>query len=244
MQRYFIDQDALHEPVIHADETMHRHMQKVMRNENGDQVICVDSRHQAVLCTIVDIDQGVLIREKDLDENHELDCEVTLIYGLPKGDRFELVLQKATELGVTRIVPFLSRRSIVRTDKKRFGKKYPRYQRIIQEAAEQCGRTYLPELTELVTIKELSTYCSEANIVAYEELSQNDAPHVLHDTLKQKPASITIVTGPEGGFDEDEITAMIAMGFEACSLGKRILRSETAPIYLLSVIGYERELVK
>ena len=244
MQRYFIKNTQMHDGIIEADEVMYKHIGKVMRYTNGTHVVCIDENHNVYDCTIADVAKGILIKEKHIDEDHELDSDVTLIYGLPKGDKFEFVLKKATELGVNRIVPFMCKRSIIRTDAKSLKKKYDRYNRIIQEAAEQSEREMLPEITELANIKTLDQYLSEVNLVAYEEASRSHEESTFHQALSKVTKSITIIVGPEGGFDESEIEAMEALGIKRCGLGKRILRSETAPLYMLSVIGYERELNK
>lgn len=244
MQRYFIDEKYIQGVFIKIDAFNHKHMQKVMRYRNGDEVVCILPTHQSFVYEIANIDEGILQQKYEIFEDHELDVDVTLIYGLPKSDKFELVLQKATELGVRRIVPFLSKRSVIKTDAKTFAKKTERYQKILKEASEQSYRQMIPELTSLVTMKEVSCYLSDVNLVAYEESSKQGEHSCLMRTLNQNYQSITIVVGPEGGFDESEIQQMEEMGIKACSLGKRILRSETAPLYMLSVIGYSRELMK
>ena len=244
MQRYFIKNDSHKDGVIQSTDNMIRHMKKVLRYSNGDQVICVDENANVYLCTIADIDKGILIREKGLQEYNELDVDVTLVYGLPKGDKFEFILQKATELGVKRIVPLRTKRSIIRIDDKRFLKKYERYNRIITEACEQCERETKPILEPLTVISKLGQYRSDVNLVAYEKSSREGEKSVLKKALDRIKTSITIVVGPEGGFDPLEIKEMNKLGFESCSLGKRILRTETAPLYMLSVIGFERELSK
>lgn len=244
MQRYFIDEQCIKDQMIMIDAYNHKHMQKVMRYHNGDQVICILPSSKTYYYEIIDIEQGLLKQGQEIDEDHELDVDVTLVYGLPKNDKFELVLQKATELGVKRIVPFLSKRSIIKTDAKTFSKKTERYQRILKEASEQSYRQTIPELTSLCTIKDLSCYLSDVNLVAYEESSKQGEHHQLFQSLNQDYQSITIIVGPEGGFEENEIQQMKEIGIQECSLGKRILRSETAPLYMLSVIGYTRELMK
>jgi len=243
MQRYFIDQNCIHDDIIEIDEYNHKHMQRVMRYRNGDKVVCILPNHQTYIYQIEDIDKGILSKQEQLLEEHELDVDVTLIYGLPKNDKFEWVLQKSTELGVKRIVPFLSKRSIIKTDQKSFSKKYDRYQKILKEASEQSYRQMIPQLTPLITsIKDIKDYLSDVNLVAYEESSKQGEHSLFYQSLQQDYQTITIIVGPEGGFDEKEIQEMLDLGIYACSLGKRILRSETAPLYMLSVIGYSREL--
>ena len=242
MQRYFIDENCISDQYITIDAYNHKHMQRVMRYKNKDQVICLLPNHQTYLYEIENIEQGLLKQVKQIDEDHELDVDVTLIYGLPKSDKFEFVLQKATELGVKRVVPFLSKRSIIKLDHQSFEKKRERYTRILKEASEQSYRQMIPELTALSTLKDISCYLSDINLVAYEEVSKQGKHAQFYQSLHQDYQSITIIVGPEGGFDQSEIDEMKKMGIKECSLGKRILRSETAPLYMLSVIGYSREL--
>lgn len=244
MQRYFIEDNCIKADLIYIDAYNHKHMQKVMRYRNGDHVICLLPSSRVFLYEIVDIEKGILKQKEELLEDHELDIDVTLIYGLPKNDKFEFVLQKATELGVKRIVPFLSQRSIIKTDALSFAKKSERYQRILKEASEQSYRQIIPELTSLATIKDIHNYLSDINLVAYEESSKQGEHSCFYQALNQDFHTITIIVGPEGGFDQKEIDQMKKIGIQECSLGKRILRSETAPLYMLSVIGYTRELMK
>lgn len=244
MQRYFIDEKCIQDNLIKIDSYNHKHMQRVMRYRNGDQVVCILPSTHSYVYEIIDIEEGLLKQKEMLEEDHELDVDVTLIYGLPKNDKFEFVLQKATELGVKRIVPFLSKRSIIKTDVKTFDKKKERYQRILKEASEQSYRQIIPELTSLINIKQLSDYLSDVNLVAYEESSKQGEHACFYQTLQKDFQSITIIVGPEGGFEQSEIDIMKNLGIQECSLGKRILRSETAPLYMLSVIGYSRELMK
>ena len=242
MQRYFIDEKCIKDHLIYIDEYNYKHMAKVMRYKNKDQVICILPDHHTYLYGIKDIQEGILERISLIEEDHELDVDVTLIYGLPKNDKFEFVLQKATELGVNRIVPFLSNRSIIKTDQKTFSKKEERYKKILKEASEQSYRQIIPELTQLIKLKDLSNYLSDINLVAYEEASKQGEHSQFYESLHSSYQSITIIVGPEGGFDQKEIDYMKSIGIKECSLGKRILRSETAPLYMLAVIGYSREL--
>ncbi len=242
MQRYFIDEQCIKNDLIYIDDYNYKHMAKVMRYKNHDKVVCILPNHFTYLYEIIDIEKGVLKQVSKIDEDHELDVDVTLIYGLPKSDKFEFVLQKATELGVKRIVPFLSQRSIIKTDSASFAKKEERYKKILKEASEQSYRQCIPELMPLIKIKELNKYLSDINLVAYEESSKQGEHSQFYSALNSDYKTITIIVGPEGGFDQKEIDYMKSIGIKECSLGKRILRSETAPLYMLSVIGYSREL--
>lgn len=246
MQKYFINEVIELDNSFIIEESDHHHIEKVMRNRNGDQIICVDLNHIQYLSIIEDVTKGIIKPIEKLDIDNELDVEVTLAYALPKGDKFELVLQKATELGVHNIIPLSTKRCVVKLTKDKFLKKLPRYQKILKEASEQSGRNRIPNIEEVKTIKELKYYLKDYNLVAYEETAKQHEHGQLHHTLLQlkKGDSILIVVGCEGGFDESEILELNEMGVNCCSLGNRILRSETAPLYLLSVIGYARELAK
>ncbi len=241
MQRYFIDKSCIDHDYIYIDNYNHKHMQRVMRYHDGDQVICLYNK-RAYVYKIINIDKGILEKQNELYEDHELDVDITLIYSLPKNDKFEWVLQKSTELGVNRIVPLLSKRSIIKTDANTFSKKYDRYYKILKEASEQSYRNHIPELTSLIHLQDISYYLSDMNLVAYEEDAKHGEHHSFYQAIHSQYQSLTIIVGPEGGFEATEIEAMKKMGIISCSLGKRILRSETAPLYMLSVIGYSREL--
>lgn len=242
MQRYFIQEKCMDGDYITVTKEDYKHMFKVMRFRNDDQVICILSDSKVYQYHIEDADKGLLKRDFEIIENNELDVEVTLVYSLVKSDKFDYVLQKATELGVNTIVPFLAKRSVVKLNKDSFQKKEIRYQRILKEASEQSCRQRVPQLMPLCIGTEISQYLSDVNLVAYEEASKQGEQSRFAKALNSDYHSITIVVGPEGGFEQSEIDMMASFGIKECSLGKRILRSETAPLYMLSVIGYSREL--
>ncbi len=240
MQRYFAK--TLNDSyMVLSQEDLH-HLYHVMRYRPGDHLISL-YQGKTYLCVIED-EQGKIRVIQEVEEDHELDVDVTLIYGLPKGDKLDWVVQKACELGVFRIVPYLSKRSVIKTDQEKFEKKRERLKRIAKEAAQQSTRTFIPEITSLCLPSQLEQYLSDINLVAYEESSRQHEHSALAKSLRslKKHGSVTFIIGPEGGFEEAEIQWMKNLGFIPCSLGKRILRSETAPLYVLSVIGYIREL--
>lgn len=246
MQKYFINENIELNKSFKIESSDQHHIEKVMRNKNGDQIICVDLKHIQYLCSIENVQEGTILPIEKLDINNELDVEVTLVYALPKGDKFEFILQKACELGVHHIIPLSSKRCVVKLTKDKFNKKLPRYQKILKEASEQSGRNRIPSIEEVKTIKELKPYLKDYNLVAYEETAKQHEHGELFHTLQQLKAGdqLLIIVGCEGGFDESEIQELNEMGVKCCSLGNRILRSETAPLYLMSVIGYSRELTK
>lgn len=237
MQEYFAI-DKVNNKFILSDQDKF-HIEKVLRMKQGSHIIvCFDEEKYDC---IVSFSSGFSIEIMSrIDINNELNTKVTLIYGLPKKDKFELVIQKSCELGVNCIVPFLAKRSIPILDDKNTDKKLQRWNMIAKEACEQSKRNVKVEVTSPVSLNSILNYKSELNLVAYEDLSCDGAKH-LYSLLANNPSSITIVVGPEGGFDKDEINFLADNGFISVSLGKRILRSETAPLYLLSVIGFMNE---
>ena len=183
----------------------------------------VDKNHSIFLCEYSD---GLALVNSLLDEDNELDIDITVILALIKNDKFDFAVQKLTELGVKRIVPYLAKRSVVKPGKG--NNKQERLTKIAREASEQSHRNCIPEICDYCTLKDLSKYKSDINIIAYEKDDK------LISDLKGK--SFTIVIGPEGGFEPSEYEQIVSLGFESVSLGKRILRAETAAIYLSSVI--------
>ena len=237
MQEYFAKNKNKNEFILSEQDNFH--ISKVLRMKQGDHIIVVYDNEK--YDCIVTFDNGLRIEiNSKLDINNELTTKITLIYGLPKKDKFELVVQKSCELGVHKIVPFIAKRSIPILDEKNTSKKLDRWNLIAKEACEQSKRNIPVEVVLPVNLTEILNYKSELNLIAYEDLSCKGSKH-LFDLLEQNPKSITIVVGPEGGFDKKEVDFLNENDFISVSLGKRILRSETAPLYLLSVIGFMDE---
>jgi 16S rRNA (uracil1498-N3)-methyltransferase len=170
---------------------------------------------------------------KIIESDSEMKIKVTLIQALIRKERWEFLLQKATELGVYRIVPIELKRNVVKWEKNESKNKMDRYQKIMQEAAEQSKRTFVPKLETIIKLNEIDQYKSDINLVAYE--NEKDKP--MRDYVKSNQ-SVTIICGPEGGFDEREVEYLLNNGFISVSLGKRILRAETAGLYILSGIDF------
>ena len=205
-----------------ADDILY-HLKTVLRKDSEYTFrLCADNG-KIFLAHLTDQKNCVITEE--LEENNELPTDITCILSLFKNDRYEFCIQKLVELGVKRIVPYCAYRSVV---KAKDDKKQTRLQKIAAEAACQCHRNRIPEVTQPVQIKELKNYLSENNYIAYENYTDSNAINVS--------GSITYIIGPEGGFDPKEYEQIISYGFVPVSLGKRILRAETAAIYLSSVI--------
>ena len=183
------------------------------------------------------LDTNVLIQTPASMDVFEENQSITLCCALIKQDKFEWMLQKACELGVHKIVPFVSKNTVVKLDEKKAEKKLIRWNEILLAATKQCNRNTLVELEPVIALKELSNYKSECNLVAYEK--ENDPSKHMAHYLKDNPQSITVCIGPEGGFEESEIQVLNEFGFDNCSLGKNILRAETAACYVLTAIEYQ-----
>ena len=233
MQRYFASIDNQY--FVHLSKEDEHHVCHVMRMKKGDEIEVVDNAH-LFLCRIDSFNPLTISVIHEIANDVEIKEDITLLFALTKGDKIDLVLQKATELGVKKVALIESERTVVNYEGKDIDKKLERFKKIMKEASEQSHRLIVPELLGVYNLKNLpSNLLSDLNYVAYEK----DANHI--DEAFQgleKGKSISILIGPEGGFSEQEINHLTTQGFIRTSLGKRILRAETAAIYALSVIGY------
>ena len=233
MQRYFSNID--NNFFVHFTSNDEHHILHVMRMKKGDEIEVV-SNGKVFLCRIDSTNplQASVIHE--IENDVELKEDVTLLFALTKGDKIDLVLQKATELGVKKVALIESERTVVNYEGKDVDKKLARFSKIMKEASEQSHRIIVPELLGIYNLKNLpKEVFSDINYVAYEK-DANDISGAFQGLEKGK--SISVLIGPEGGFSEQEINRLTEEGFIRTSLGKRILRAETAAIYALSVIGY------
>lgn len=223
MQQYFVDKEIQSDEIIELDKEVLHHLIKVLRKDSEYTFRIADMNGKIFHAHLID-DKRCMIDEF-LDENNELDCDITCILSLIKSDKFELCIQKLTELGVKRIVPYNARRSVVKIKEK---KKLERFDKIAREASEQCHRNFIPEICDPCDLKDLKNYLSERNYICYE--SERNISDI------DKSSSVTYIIGPEGGFEDQEYEKIVSMGFESISLGKRILRAETAALYMTSLI--------
>jgi len=247
MQRYFVQQpfNEMNEVTITGDNA--RHISKVMRMEIGDQIVVVHT-DIAYVCEIVSLGQEIVVKQTgNTIPSPEMPVKVDIACGLPKGDKLELITQKGTELGMHALIPFSAERSIVKWDDKKGEKKTERLQKIAQEAAEQSHRTHVPAIINPISFKQLVNLVSsyDAVFIADEEDAKKEKRTRFADKLKKvydyESKSILLIFGPEGGISRNEAKSLLEAGAETMSLGPRILRAETAPLYALSAISYEFE---
>lgn len=237
MQQFFVDAPLILNQAFLLEAEQARQCIHVLRYQTGQEVICVDHEQKRARCCLEVQENRVLATPIELmKQNSEMAIKITLIQALIRKERWEFLLQKATELGVHRVVPLILRRNVVKWDKAESQHKRVRYQKIMQEASEQSKRTLVPELMDVISLNEIQSYFSENNLVCYE----NEQACFIKDVLKPRE-SITIVCGPEGGFDPSEIEQLVLMGFKVVHLGARILRAETASLYVLSAVDFMYE---
>ena len=235
MQRYFVDIDRNGKIVFTEQDVFH--ISKVMRFKVDDQIEVVNDS-KVYLVNIDSINPLNVHIIKNLECNAELPSKVTLFIPLLKSDKSELIIQKATELGVSSIIFFNSKRSIIKLDDKDFNKKLVRYNAIAKEASEQCHRNIIPSISGVINLSNIDKYMCDTNLFAYEVTHGSTSS--LYDSIKNH-GSYSIIVGPEGGFDESEAKILLEKKFIPVSLGNRILRVETAAIYSLSVIAFNLE---
>ncbi|MGD6818158.1 16S rRNA (uracil(1498)-N(3))-methyltransferase [Metabacillus sp. 113a] len=251
MQRYFTDRTKkdIGDDIQAAGDDLH-HILKVMRMKAGDPMIWVTADGEEALCTLAshEQDQAVCKVKEWVTVNKELPLHVAIACGLPKGDKLELIIQKGTELGAARFIPFNAARSVVKLDDKKAKKKTERWQKISKEAAEQSYRNQIPAVHDPVSLKTLADMAEsyDRKIAAYEEAAKQGEKSTFARILEDlSPGqSLFIATGPEGGFTPEEIEFLKSRGFADAGFGPRILRTETAPLYALSAVSYHFELMR
>ena len=223
MQQYFINKKININDEIELNEDVLYHLIKVLRKDSSYIFRICDLDSKIYEAHLIDNKRCRIIRL--LDENNELKNNITCILCLIKSDKLELTIQKLVELGIKRIVLYKAVRSVLKI---KDVKKIDRFKKIVLEAAEQSHRNIIPELVYVDKLNDLKQYLSKNNYICYE--SENDIVDIKVDD------SITYIIGPEGGFEDNEYQKLCDLGFESISLGKRILRAETAAIYMSSII--------
>ena len=213
------------------------HITKSLRMSVGEVITLCDSNKIEHLCKIERINSdGVLVRTVSESEcNNEPSVDVTLFASLTKGDKMETVIQKSVEIGVHNIVPVLTDRCVSRPDAKSAEKKIQRYQKIASQAAMQSRRAIIPQVGSLVELKKLPEILKDFDkvILFYEGGGES-----LKNIITENDRKIAVFTGPEGGFEEREVKLLTDSGAVCATLGKRILRAETAPLVALSAIMF------
>ena len=246
MYNFFVNDDCRQGDRYIISGADHNHIKNVLRMKVGDTIL-ISANGKSDLCEIKTIDNDEIIApiiEEDY-QNTELPLQIHLFQGLPKSDKMELIIQKAVELGVYSITPIEMRRCIVKLDDKKKKSKQTRWQSISESAAKQSKRNLIPEINETISYKAALDAAKELDLllVPYEN---EDGILSTKEALKElkKAKSVGIIIGPEGGFDEGEIEAAKNAGGRIISLGKRILRTETAAITAVGMCMLYTEMSK
>ena len=238
MTRFFVAPEKLYAEILILTGENAAHA-KVLRIKSGEQVIVCDGQGKECLCTVDDISpaQVTLVVNERIQTGTEAPVKASVYMAFSKGDKFEHVVQKATELGAFEIVVFPSARCVSKPDNKSVQKKLDRWQKIAVAAAEQSGRGRIPRVLALNSYSDALCRAKESDIAIL--FYENERAQTLRSTLKNNYTSVSFLTGPEGGFEPSEVHQAIDAGLEVCTLGKRILRCETAPLCALSAIMYD-----
>jgi 16S rRNA (uracil1498-N3)-methyltransferase len=248
MQRYFVPTANWKNDRVFLKDEEAKHISKVMRMQPGDNIICCDNNGRSTICEIINLGGNIVEVQpvKELESDSEMPVFVTIAQGLPKADKLEYIVQKGTELGASSFYPFSADRSVAKWDDKKAAKKKERLEKIAKEAAEQSHRNKIPEIMNPGSFSDLLKLAEQytIKIVAYEEEAKQLEYSRFSSALKKvgKGDNLLCVIGPEGGISEKEAKILKEHGFELCGLGPRILRTETAPLYILSAISYHFEL--
>ena len=238
MTRFFVSPEELQRDILELTGENAQHA-KVLRLKEGEQVLVCDGEGRECLCAISSVMPGLV--ELDVIKRQESESEArvkaSVYMAFSKGDKLEHVIQKATELGAYEIVAFPTARCVSRPDDKSLKKKLERWQKIAASAAEQSGRGRIPEVITVGSYKEALSRAVQADkaILFYE----NERATTLRMALEAGDyTTISMLTGPEGGLEEKEVAQAMEAGLQVCTLGKRILRCETAPLCALSAVMY------
>lgn len=222
------------------------HIRNVLRMGQGDEIRICDIAENIYLARIEDIDTDeVRVRIISRQEtSNELSARINIYQALPKGDRMDTIIQKTTELGICRIVPVRMKHCVVKLDDKKAEAKTKRYEKIAQSAAKQCKRNFIPKVEPVMDFNDAvdEAFSRGRVIVPYEHAGGMDDTKRVFESI-EADGNISYFIGPEGGFDDTEIESLISKGADVISLGKRILRTDTAAITTLSLIMYHLEIL-
>lgn len=238
MPRFFVSKSELHPQfmVLTGENAAHA---KVLRLKCGDSVTVCDGDGTDCCCTVSDISEGriSLAVHQTNPSASEAAIFASVYIAYPKADKLEHVIQKATELGAAEIIAFPSSRCVSRPDAKALSKKLERWQKIAASAAEQSGRGRIPQVLAMESYEQALLRASQADLSV--NFYENEAALTFHAAINRAAfRTAALMTGPEGGYSPEEIAQSAAVGMQICTLGRRILRCETAPLCALSALMY------
>jgi len=235
MHRFFASKESILKDSVTLTGSDASHIRTVLRLQAGDKIQVLDGKGTLYIVQLADVKAksvtGEIISSEKVDTESLL--KIHLGQSLIKGNKFDVILRKSVELGVTTVTPLITERTVVKNDS---DKKYPRWKKIIEESSKQCGRSCLPIISERII--KLDAFCQQAGesdlkLMFWELENENGLKDI---NPKKLPASVSVLIGPEGGFTIDEVETARSHGFHTVGLGPRILRAETAPLVVLSLL--------
>lgn len=242
MHHFFVNQEQIQGNSVRITGSDVNHIKNVLRMKEGEQLLISDGTGKDYLCRLLAASEEVLAEVLEVQESRELPSEIYLFQGLPKSDKMELIIQKSVELGVFRIIPVATRNAVVKLDAKKEESKRKRWQAISESAAKQSKRSIVPEIGGVISLKEAFQMVQDFDVKLIPYEHENGMAGTREELKRVKTGQkIAVFIGPEGGFDEGEIQMAKEMGVIPVSLGKRILRTETAGLCALSILGYHLE---
>lgn len=244
MHHFFTDPSQVRDDKIFIEGTDVNHMKNVLRMRPKEQVQISDQSGWNYLCELEAFEEKQArfrILETQRSQN-ELKSRLYLFQGLPKSDKMELIIQKAVELGVYEVIPVATHRAVVKLDEKKAAKKIARWNAIAEGAAKQSGRDVIPTVKNVMTLGEALAYAADLDLLLmpYEDEEGMEKTRRVINGIRQGQ-SVGIFIGPEGGFEEAEVQKAQEKGAVPITLGRRILRTETAGLAVLSILMYHLE---
>lgn len=244
MNRFFGKVENIFSDHIIINGTDVNHIKNVLRLRIDDKISVTGADQYDYLCAIREFTEEEVILSilEQREADRELPARIHLFQGLPKGDKMELIIQKCVELGVYQIIPVAMKRCVVKLDDKKASSKISRWQAISESAAKQSGRSQIPSVHSVMSFKEALAYGKDMDVcmVPYELARGMEATKEVLEQIRPG-SSVAVFIGPEGGFDPGEIELAMEQGFMPVSLGRRILRTETAGMAVMSIIMYHME---
>lgn len=251
MYHFFVEENQIKDSRIYVNGADYNHVRNVIRLKHGDSVLISvknnlsgDLSSGNYMCELEDYtdDEAVFDITQENVADTELPCRVIIYQGLPKSDKLELIIQKAVELGAARIIPVAMKRSVVKLDDRKAAAKLSRWNAISESAAKQSKRSVIPQVGPVMNYKDALKQASGCDIcfVPYENENGMAETRKLVSAIRPQD-SVAVFIGPEGGFEDDEIAAAKELGMHTVTLGKRILRTETAGMAFLSMLAYALE---
>ncbi len=241
MHRFFVEPSQIREKEIVITGPDVNHIRNVLRMRAGEELLAADGQGSEYRCILRELQDSEIRAEicRKLSGSAELPSRITLFQGLPKSDKMDLIIQKCVELGVFRIVPVTTKRTVVKLDAKKEESRRKRWTAVSESAAKQSGRGIIPEISGVRGFKEAVEEAGELDVclIPYEKAEDMARTREILSGIPAG-ASIGVFIGPEGGFEEEEVREAMEAGARPITLGRRILRTETAGMAVLAMLGY------